>query len=68
MKEKKRIATGGEPIRWNSPFALLKNVALPSALEVQPGADRVRAMPAAQKSIVGGWISFGRPRTVAARP
>ena len=37
MKEKKkRIPTSGEPIVWNSPFAVLKNVELPSAPEVRP--------------------------------
>ena len=38
MKEKKRIPTSGEPIAWTSPFAALKNAALPLTPEVQPGA------------------------------
>ena len=29
MKEKKRIPIDGEPVRWNSPFAILKNLELP---------------------------------------
>ncbi|MBI3806867.1 MAG: translation initiation factor [Nitrospirae bacterium] len=39
MKEKKRISTSGEPIVWTSPFAALKNAALPLTLEMQPGAS-----------------------------
>ena len=39
MKEKKRIPTSGEPIVWNSPFAVLKNVKLPSAPEGRPRVD-----------------------------
>jgi translation initiation factor 1 len=39
MKEKKRISTSGEPIPWTSPFAALKNIDLPLAPEVQPGAS-----------------------------
>ncbi|WHZ24515.1 MAG: Translation initiation factor SUI1-related protein [Nitrospira sp.] len=29
MNEKKRIPTDGEPVLWNSPFAVLKNLELP---------------------------------------
>jgi translation initiation factor 1 len=53
MKEKKRIVTGGGPIVWNSPFAGLKNVALPPAPEAQPGAGRRHAAPAAPKKYRG---------------
>jgi translation initiation factor 1 len=49
MKEKKRIPTSGEPIVWNSPFAVLKNVELPSTPGVRPLADRVDAAPAVRK-------------------
>jgi translation initiation factor 1 len=38
MKEKKRIPTSGGPITWTSPFAALKNAALPLTPEMQPGA------------------------------
>jgi translation initiation factor 1 len=38
MKEKKRIPTSGEPLVWTSPFAALKNLGLPLAPEMQPGA------------------------------
>ena len=38
MKEKRRIPTSGEPIVWTSPFAALKNAALPLTPEMQPGA------------------------------
>lgn len=31
MKEKTRIPTDGEPVAWKSPFAALKDVALPPA-------------------------------------
>lgn len=49
MKEKKRIPTSGESVEWNSPFAVLKNVKLPSAPEVRPGVDRVDAALIVQK-------------------
>ncbi len=38
MKEKKHIPTSGGPITWTSPFAALKNAALPLTPEMQPGA------------------------------
>jgi len=38
MKEKKRLPTSGEPIAWTRPFAVLKDVALPPALETRPRA------------------------------
>lgn len=38
MKEKKRIPTDGEAIQWKSPFAALKNVALPPAATDSPAA------------------------------
>jgi translation initiation factor 1 len=43
MKEKKRIPTSGEPIPWASPFAALKNIDLPLASEVPPGASMSNA-------------------------
>jgi translation initiation factor 1 len=49
MKEKKRIPTSGEPIVWNSPFAVLKNVKLPSAPDVRPGVDPPDAAPTMRK-------------------
>ncbi|WHZ16256.1 MAG: Translation initiation factor SUI1-related protein [Nitrospira sp.] len=43
MNEKKRIPTDGEPVRWKSPFAALKDVQLP------PGAQRnMKAGPAGE--------------------
>ena len=39
MKEKKRIPMNGEPIVWNSPFAVLKNVKLPSVHDVRASAE-----------------------------
>lgn len=50
MNEKKRIPTSGEPVAWTSPFAVLKNVDLPSALTKQPAADLADSAPPAQKS------------------
>lgn len=46
MKERKRIPTDGEPVVWNSPFAALKDVALPPAVESDPTslADRSPAL------------------------
>lgn len=49
MKAKKRIPTSGEPIVWKSPFAVLKDVELPSAPEVRPGADQAGAAPTVRK-------------------
>ena len=37
MKEKKRLPTSGEPIAWASPFAVLKEIAVPPASEARPG-------------------------------
>lgn len=50
MKEKKRIPMNGQPIAWNSPFAVLKNVKLPSAPEVHPSVDRADAAPTVRKN------------------
>ena len=36
MKKKTRIPTGGESITWTSPFAALRNMDLPSALNITP--------------------------------
>ena len=49
MKEKKRIPMSGEQIVWTSPFAALKNVELPLAPEVRPGATQRAAAPIAPK-------------------
>ena len=49
MKEKKRIPTSGEPIVWKSPFAVLKDMNLPSAPEGRPGDDRPKAAPTVRK-------------------
>ncbi len=51
MKEKKRLPTSGEPIAWTRPFAVLKDVALPPALETRPRAvAREAQLIAPQKS------------------
>ena len=49
MKEKKRIPTCGEPIAWNSPFAVLKNVELPSSPKVRPTDVQSDAAPTVRK-------------------
>ena len=49
MKEKKRIPTSGEPIRWKSPFAALKSAGLPPASDVRPYTDRPDPAPTAPK-------------------
>lgn len=48
MKEKKRLSTSGEPIVWASPFAVLKNVALPPAPEAGSSIDPRDVPPIAQ--------------------
>ena len=50
MKEKKRISTSDEPMVWNSPFAVLKNVKLPSGPEMRPGPDRADAAATVRKT------------------
>jgi|SRR5688572_24522824 translation initiation factor 1 len=37
MKEKKRLPTSGEQIAWASPFAVLKDIAIPPAPEARAG-------------------------------
>jgi translation initiation factor 1 len=49
MKEKKRIPTSGEPIVWNSPFAVLKNVELSSGRHVRPHAEPAEAPSTVRK-------------------
>ncbi|WP_447984658.1 translation initiation factor [Nitrospira sp. Nam74] len=49
MKGKKRIPTTGEPIVWNSPFAVLKNVELPPGREVRPDAGPSQAPSTVRK-------------------
>jgi translation initiation factor 1 len=49
MKEKKRISTSGEPIVWKSPFAVLKNVALPPAPKEPAGTVKADVAPTARK-------------------
>jgi translation initiation factor 1 len=49
MKEKKRIPTSGEPIVWNSPFAVLKNVELPSSPKVRPADVQPDVAPTVRK-------------------
>ncbi len=40
MKEKKRLTTDGGPIKWASPFAVLKDAQRPADSPRQPGADQ----------------------------
>ena len=49
MKEKKRFITSNEPIVWTSPFAMLKDVALPPAGEARSGIAPRDAPPSAPK-------------------
>lgn len=49
MKEKKRLSTSGEPIVWASPFAVLKNVALPPAPEAGSSIDPRDVPPIEQR-------------------
>lgn len=49
MNEKKRIPTDGEPAAWTSPFATLKNVALPSTHTERPPAALSTPQPTAPK-------------------
>jgi translation initiation factor 1 len=49
MKEKKRISTNGEPIVWTSPFAVLKDVALPPVPEARSAIPPRDAPPIATK-------------------
>src|SRR4029077_5551262 len=49
MQEKKRISTNGEPIVWTSPFAVLKDVALPPVPEARSGIPPRDAPPIATK-------------------
>jgi translation initiation factor 1 len=53
MKEKKRLPTSGEPIAWTRPFAVLKDVALPPALETRPRAVAREAQLIAPKKSRG---------------
>ena len=53
MKEKKRLPTSGEPIAWTRPFAVLKDVALPPALETRPRAVAREASLIAPKKCRG---------------
>ena len=39
MKEKKRLPTDGGPIKWTSPFAVLKDAPVPPATPTQPITD-----------------------------
>jgi translation initiation factor 1 len=40
MKDKKRVPTDGEPIKWASPFAVLKHAMLPAASPTHPPCDQ----------------------------
>lgn len=53
MKEKKRLPTSGEPIAWTRPFAVLKDAALPPALETRPRTVAREASLIAQKKSRG---------------
>ena len=49
MKEKKRLSPNDEPIVWASPFAVLKDVALPPAPEAGSSTDPRGMPPIAQR-------------------
>jgi translation initiation factor 1 len=49
MKEKKRIPISGEPIVWKSPFAVLKNVSLPSTPKEPADAVKADAPPPSRR-------------------
>jgi translation initiation factor 1 len=49
MKEKKRLPMSGEPIVWTSPFAILKDLAVPPAPEARSGIIPHDAPPIAPK-------------------
>ncbi len=48
MKEKKRIPTGDEPFRWNSPFAALTPAAVPPPSANRAAADKPAPEPVAK--------------------
>jgi translation initiation factor 1 len=47
MKEKKRIRTDGEPPEWDSPFAVLKNLHLPSTSASPAATEGKESVPSA---------------------
>ena len=49
MSKKQRVPTDGVPVAWTSPFAALKNVALPSAHTERPVAAQPAPSPDARK-------------------
>lgn len=49
MKAKKRLPIDGEPIKWASPFAALKNASLSSTLPARPPADLSIPQPVVPK-------------------
>ncbi len=49
MKNKKRLPTDGEPIKWASPFAALKQAPLPAASPARSASDHTDKAPAALK-------------------
>jgi translation initiation factor 1 len=50
MKEKKRIANPGELSDWGSPFAVLKNLNLPSTSAVPTTTESKESAPPAKKN------------------
>ena len=53
MKNMKRIPTSGEPIRWKSPFATLKNMDLPPAPEGKTPVPTSDSAPLSPKKTRG---------------
>jgi translation initiation factor 1 len=49
MKDKKRLPTDGEPIKWTSPFAALKQAPLPSASPTEPVCEQNTPVSTTQK-------------------
>jgi translation initiation factor 1 len=53
MKEKKRLPIDGGPIKWTSPFAVLKHAPLPAASSNTPACDQIAPMSMALKKSRG---------------
>lgn len=49
MKDKKRVPTDGEPIKWASPFAALKHAPLPAASPTHSPCDQPALSPLVPK-------------------
>lgn len=50
MKDKKRLPIDGGPVKWTSPFTVLKQVPIPAASPMQPGDESAPVSAAPKKS------------------